>query len=176
MKSHGRLSLSSLLLRETLKGLQISAIGCYEVVVLRGFDDHRDPSQAGISDQVAKRFEADRPLADVLVTVHAASQFLLAVVDVNDLEGGDAHDLIEYTENAVIIVKGPDVVAGSKQMAGIQADTGSLRQSDLIQEQRDLLEAMPQRGSLTGSRFENHLDPAALRSLQEFPETVRHLS
>lgn len=134
MKSRGRLLHSSPPFHKRPEGLEISAIGFYEVAVLWGFDDHRDPAQAGISDEAAERLEADRPLADVLVTVHATSQLLFAVVDVNDLQGGDAHDLIELAQDGSISLWRPDIIAGCKQVTGIQADSRPLREADLVQE------------------------------------------
>src|SRR5574337_1245592 len=117
------------------EGVQISAIRLDEIAPLRSFDNHRNPAQARIGDQAAKRREADRPLADVLMTVHTAPQFPLAVIEVNDLERGDAHNLVEQIQHRMMGVRRPDIVAGREQMTGIQADAGPLRESHLIQKQ-----------------------------------------
>src|SRR3990172_9494104 len=109
----------------------------------------------------------------MLVPIDTTPQLLLRVVQMNDLEARDPYDRIECTDDISVPLRGPDVVACRKDVAGIQADTCPFREADLIQQRSDLLKAMPQTGPLASSGLDDHLHLVAFRPLQEFPDAVR---
>jgi len=108
--------------REASQRGEISAIGRDKVVILRGFEDHRHSPQALIGEQGAKGVKPNGPLPDVLVPVNATAEPFLGVVQMNHFQVRDPHDRIERAKDTCISVRGPDVVACRKDMAGIQAD------------------------------------------------------
>ena len=68
-----------------MQNLEISSVVA-KILPFGGFQHHGMETEAGIVEEHAKWFEADLPPADVLVTVNAAAQRVLGVVEMEELE------------------------------------------------------------------------------------------
>ena len=62
-----------------------------DAFLFRRLEQHRQPAEPSIVDETPKRLESDATLTDVLVTIDAAAERPLRIVQVENLETIDAN-------------------------------------------------------------------------------------
>jgi hypothetical protein len=120
------------------------------------FDQHRQAIEPRVGEDAGERFEAEAALSDVLVPIHAAPARFLRIVRVERAQAIDADDAVEGGERFLVTRVRNDVVTGSGQMAGVQADAHVRRAIQVLHDRREMLEAMPHRAALSCGVLEEH--------------------
>src|SRR5207253_5467705 len=106
----------------------------------------RNVSETLVIHQPAKGERPDLALADVLVPIHPGAQRLHAVVEMEGLDERHAQHAIESLECRLVAAVGADVVPGSEDVAGIEADRHPLRALAQVAHGPQLLESASQAG------------------------------
>src|SRR4030095_9649597 len=114
-----------------------------------------------VVDDAAERFETEAALTDVLVTIDAAAEGLLRIVQMKRLQPVESNQPSELLERRRVAFGRADVVYGCQQMAGIEAYANTRVVVHLRDDRRELLERRAQRRPLARRVFEQHHRPAA---------------
>ena len=109
--------------------------------------------ETGIVQEETKSLQSYFPFADVFVTIHPRAQWPLGVVQVKEFKSLQTDYLIKERESAIIGFRGAQVIAGSKGMGGIEADSETVSVLRLPQNEGELLESGAQICALPGSGF-----------------------
>src|SRR5690606_34894220 len=110
-----------------------------------------------IIDQVPESLQSDLTLADMGVPVPVAPERILRVVEVDGLHANDADCRVELSHHLGIPLRGAEVIPGSEDMTGIDADAHSILRLDLVDDGRQFLERPSERRPLPSRRFEERL-------------------
>ena len=97
-------------------------------------------------------------MADVVVTINPASQFLLRIIQMKNSSRGRCRWSIQALLAEIIIFAATEIVAGGEQMRGIQTYTktiGLFHQRDNL---RQVLQFVSQRTPLPGGNFQTGND------------------
>ncbi len=76
----------------------------------------------------------------MFVTIHPRAERSLGVVDMEEFESFQANDLVKCGESVLIGYPGANVIAGSKCVGGVEADTKTVTVLRLTYDEGDLLE------------------------------------
>src|SRR5271166_685163 len=93
---------------------------------LRSLEHLRDFAEARLAHDVAERIEADLPLADVLVPVHARIERRFRIVQMQGRQPVASDEMIKACEYPLDADRGGDVVAAGEEMRSIEADAEAL--------------------------------------------------
>ena len=72
--------------------------------------------------QTTEGFEAEAPIAHVLVPIDAAPAWFLGIVGVEHTQSLEADQMVEGGERLLVATLGHDVVARCDEMAGVETD------------------------------------------------------
>ena len=131
---------------------------------LLGFEVHRDVGETRVVDDVSERLHTKKPFADVFVPIHAATERLLAVVEMPSANTFHADGLVELGHRRGVLRGRLQWISGGNDVARIDTDAESLGIADFMQHQADLLEAMTETRPLPGGCFEPKLTPHTNRA------------
>jgi hypothetical protein len=92
----------------------------HRIISLGGFQNFRNISEARISHDSPERLVTERSLSDRGVSVLAAGEGSLRIVQVEEAEMIEADGGVEFVDHLVEAIT--DVVAGGEDMAGVEAD------------------------------------------------------
>src|SRR5262249_50386732 len=103
--------------------------------------DHGQPLEPGVVDEVTERLEAEATPADGRVPVDPAPALAQAVVHVPDADAADAHRPDSSTQGRIVLLPGPQGIAGRENVAGVRADAEPLGLGDEVEDAGEVLEA-----------------------------------
>lgn len=83
-------------------------------------------AEARIPKQEPKGLQTNVPTANVGVAVDSAAERLLTVVQMESSEPGDADKAIECRHRRLILFLRPKRIAGSEDVASVEADSQSI--------------------------------------------------
>src|SRR5205807_9966326 len=101
---------------QQLELLPVAAVGPREL------QDCRDFAETFVVHQESERLLAQLPLPDVLVAVRPRTQVAFRVVQVKGADLRQADRLVHASEQNVIALRGPEVVARRERVARVDAD------------------------------------------------------
>ena len=134
-------------------GIEIRAVlhplGCLQ--------DHRDRTEPGVTDDPAKRLQAQMPAADAGVAIDPAPALATAVVEVPDPDPADPDRPVQCIHRSIVLVRGRQGIPCRKNMAGVDANAEPLRLGDPVEDRAQVLEPMPEAGPLPRGGLE--VDP-----------------
>ena len=131
-------------------------------------------TEAAIVQQAPERLETEATLTDVLVSIDAAAARPLRVVAVKDLQPIEADDAIERGEGVAIAGVGDNVVSRCDEVTRVEADADSWRSIHMVDDRRQMLEAISQRSPLPGRVLEQHHGLAARARLERRADRIRN--
>ena len=161
-------------LQQSAQAREVAPVGRHEVVVLGCLEDHGKAAEMGIAHEASKWCQAQPPLADVLVSVHAAPQIRLRIVQMNGLQAIKAQARRKISPGVPIAFARSKVIACSENVAGVQANSHAISSFDLRKDCSEMLEAIPQAGSLAGGGFEQDLHPVIQKGSVQHVQRLRH--
>lgn len=115
-------------------------------------DQHRQAREARVMKEAMERREAEVAFADVLMTIDTAPAWPLGIVGVKHAEAIDADEPLECGEGLLIPALADDIVAGRDEVAGIEADTDPRGSVQVLEDRREMLEAISDRTALPCAR------------------------
>lgn len=120
------------------------------------FDQHWQACKPTVPQQPAKGIEAQAALTDVLVPVHAATTWPLRIIRMKHAKPIDANELLEGVERVFVASARRQVVAGGDQVTGVEANARARRSIELVDDRRELFEAVSDRATLACGVLEEH--------------------
>src|SRR5215510_7263857 len=148
------------LMNESAQSRQILAV-LMAIVTLGCFEAHRQSPKPPVIEQQAKRLQAEKSFADVLVPVYSAPQILLGIVEMKGDEQVQPDGLVELGKGSLIVICRAQVIAGGKGVLGIKAGTQSLWRCGCVDDLLHLLEAVPEVRPLTSGDLDGELGRVA---------------
>src|SRR5207248_7962491 len=145
------------------------------VPLRRDFEEPRNVAESLVIDERPERDRPDLALADVLVAVDAGSERLHRIVEVEGADGLESEHGVESFESGLEAALVPDVVAGRKGVAGVQAYRNPVGATAQVADRAQFLESAPQARSLAGGGLEQDL-AAALVGGEDAIQGVRHVA
>ena len=109
------------------------------------------------------------PFADMLVPIDARAARRLRVVQMQRGEPLEPDDAIEFGEHLPRRSFGREIVAGLEDVRGIETDAEPFRLAHVLDDVRDLLEAVAETRALAGGRLERDLAFSILRQARRAP-------
>ncbi len=107
---------------------------------LRRLQQFGQAGEAGVVEEHAEGFQADLSLTDVLVPVDTRAERLLRVVEVEGTDVIEADEALDLSRQPLVAVTGPDVVAGGKDVAGVDADADALAVVEAVEDRSELFD------------------------------------
>src|SRR5262245_45988261 len=92
---------------------------------LRCFQQHRQVAKPAVVDDPPKRLESEKPLADVLVTIHTAAERPLRVVQMKGFQPVEADETAELLECRGVAFWRAQIVPRREQVTRVQTDAGA---------------------------------------------------
>jgi hypothetical protein len=142
-------------LHQPLQGLEVYGVPVAAgfVFFLGGFQDLGDVLPALVADDGFETFEADRAFADVVVAVYSAAEFLLGIVEVEDLDAIKADGGFDLLDELGVF-SAAKVVAGGEEVGGVEADGEAVGVFGEVDDGGEVFEAVAQAGALASGDFQ----------------------
>src|SRR5690606_28019869 len=102
------------------------------VRVLLRLKDGRKASESRIVNQRPERFDADLPIADMLMAVPVRGERHLRIIEMDHAEFVDTDHPIEGTHGVLIGLWRPDVISGGEDVARVEANPYPLLRLDQV--------------------------------------------
>jgi len=122
---------------------------------LRSFQNKGDMAEPMVGKKMAESVAADKAFADMFMSVNMAAQVGAGVIDMNYLQFRQANGLVEFPHCISIGRFRTKVVAGSEDVAGVEANSQSAGMSRGGNYLGYLGKGMAEAGSLAGGGFQD---------------------
>ena len=136
------------------------------------FEIAGDLSEHGIVQYMSKRFESDFTTTDVLVPINSAAERLLAVVQMQRLNGVLGQQVIDLLAKLGKPFLRADVVASGKGVARIETDTDAFFLVDPVKHLSQLGDGVAEARALTGRVFKQQPTCSLLDSTERLRNGV----
>src|SRR5262245_35466444 len=110
--------------------------------------------ESRVSHELTERVDPHFAAPDARVTVCPAAERILTVVDVKQFQPRKPNQVVELLKSARVLIFARQRVARREHMARVEAYIHAIRALRALKDRREMLEAMPERGSLTCGRFQ----------------------
>src|SRR5205807_34813 len=125
-------------------------------------------SETAVAHDESKSVETDFPLTNVFMSIHARVARGFGIVHMNGGQALETDHAIELTKRFLDRSFSADVVTGSEDVCGVEADANSLGLSHVLDDVGDLLKRATEARTLSGGGLER--DPRF--DLLNFPENL----
>lgn len=157
---------------EALERVDVTAvIGC----PARCLDDDWDPAYDRVVDQLGERPFAERPVADVRVTVPARAAGVRGVVRVHQAQSGPPHRLVEGGQCRVHTTHCDEIMTRGVQVAGVEADAEPGMMIEGSDVRAEFLYGRAQGLPLAGHGFQQEGGAAPRDRVEEREDVLAHL-
>lgn len=113
--------------------------------------------ESGVIQQMSKAGEANTALTDMLMPIYPAAKLFFGVIEVKEVQVGETDFPVKLLHGLLVPLCSADIITGSENVAGIQADTDLIGKPGPASDEAELTETASQPGPLPGGGFhQNH--------------------